>query len=50
MRRRWLTSKEKDVPAFQAPFEIKNKQGVQCDARDFSATNTTNSFVKLLAL
>ena len=32
MRRRWLTSKERDVPAFQAPFEIKNKQGVECDA------------------
>jgi len=30
MRRCWLTSKERDVPAFQAPFEIKN--GVQCDA------------------
>ena len=26
MRRCWLTSKERDVPAFQAPCEIKNKR------------------------
>lgn len=49
MRLWWLTTKERDVPAFQAPFEIK-KNKRNSVRRDSSATNTTNCFVKPFAL